>query len=371
MDDSKVRDVDDMVQHLRGARMPPAFDIKDVMLFVDNDMAGIRERFDKMPFLPWTMPDVESQLLFKEAHDDSLRDVTLEKRRYLNSEEFRGQWGFEQNRLNSYKTAAYLMRLTFRLLETLQDPERPITYETLAEFDGTVCCDLNHKRFNGPRSQYVEGIFQFHIPSCDYLIFLDEGCEKLRREPLYCECLLDPYGDDSEEDPYIGWLASKHGAILTHYVYWYDDENAPRVFLESLLRFMFDVHFHDIQMLVNGRGEFNFYTGYALPLVWVAMRKALGEDGRAGVCPVCGRHFIATGERGYRRLYCGRTSCKKAYQRVRSALKRMNEGESPEEAARRTPSISLARIVDIALRNRAALEREYPNVVFDELARRR
>lgn len=91
------------------------------------------------------------------------------------------------------------------------------------------------------------------------------------------------------------------------------------------------VHLYDARAY-SCDGEIFFQTGSVVSAIWYCLVDSFRE-GRAGLCLACGKPFIAFGERGNQRLYCG-SACNKKYQRFAKFESLLVQGKTSLEAAK-------------------------------------
>lgn len=351
------------LQGFIGVFQVPKVSIDDVLLLVDGDIEQVSERFKKLPFLPDYLGHKTREITLYKVNGMLDERRAKELQDAIHSDKCHFRVNDESNIRSNFALAQMFATLAFRLFELLQDEDsHPITWDVLdslnvmsqrVEVDGGI----------------IECSFYFNIPPCDYLQFISDGCEKLLNEWLFCDCYLHPVNEKDGKDPILGWLMSEHGAQLSYTQRVLNNKKAPRTTANYLLKFLLDLHLHDVQVTTYGIGEYSLLSAHSLSAVWVALREELSE-GRAGVCRVCGRHFVAKNERKEKTRYCiPNGSCSRKYRRTRSTLNLMNEGSDIKEAAKVVGNISPKTVAKIAIRNRYDLEREFPNVDFDQLGK--
>lgn len=338
----------------------------DVEMFLNGTRSEVGQRLARMQFLPNYLGDCIGWIATWRLHG-LISDEDVEKLREALS--FANDNSLEQW-ASSLETSRKLFHLAFRLSERIKHSyERPVTFETITEeFGGRL------QTIPGSTDSEAIALFDFEIPPSPYLQFIAEGCKEFERHYKSGLSLI-PRGSDSDH-PIIGWLASKDGATLSISIIcrrppYGEDAGTPKQILESLLQMLLDLHLHDVRMHSEANAEYTLVSTCALSALWVELRRELAE-GRATICPACGKRFVVYGKRQERRLYCDNNdNCKNAYIRTKKVLSYINDGLSPEDASAKVANIGLKRVASIAARNRSALAQEFPNVDFDALAERR
>ena len=341
----------------------PAVTGEDVLLFVESDMPSIRGRFANMEFLPPYIGRIEDRAL-RHHIDGTLGDDAFTRvEALISSSDCLFRKNNELNVARCYECACKFIRIAFELFELSHNPEEHSVNDEVIKALGVV----NEHVERGVRVT----TYAYNLPACEYLQFISDACDEVRKEPLCVDCFLDPIGDFAP-DPIAGWLACTEGAQLIYTTRVPERSGSRRRSLDYLLAFLLDVHFVGVRQLfnVNKPGDYLLVATDALTALWVALRDELGEGGRAGECRVCGRRFIAHDERKEKRRYCS-ASCQKAFRRTREVLSLINDGMEPSLAAKQIAGISLKRAANIAARNRYVLEKEFKGVDFDALAERR
>lgn len=85
--------------------------------------------------------------------------------------------------------------------------------------------------------------------------------------------------------------------------YYEDNEAGARKCLNSLVDRLFTLHLNDVKTVsVDGGQEARIITTGISSLWWCALDSMRG--GRLGICEVCGKPYVARGERGKPRKYC-------------------------------------------------------------------
>lgn len=149
-----------------------------------------------------------------------------------------------------------------------------------------------------------------------------------------------------------------------------DNARGWHTFMDYLLKFLLDIHLHDVQIVTYDVGKQLCVAKHAVAAVWVCLREEL-SGARAGVCRVCGKPFIASNERKEKARYCQQGgTCAKAFARARKVLEAVDAGTGLDEALDSIGKISRRKLADIATRNYYVLSLEFPNVDMETLARK-
>ena len=265
----------------------------------------------------------------------------------------------EEDRRRVVGTLRALMRLAFRACEILDNPGEHA-------LDGAELAGLGLEA--SPSAQdgaLLDYRFVWPVPACSYLQAAWLGCEGLAGAPFWCECTVLPEDPADDWNPVLGWAGNTHGATLCFSQRGVADGRAGREeAVRTLLKFLLDLGLSDCRVVTYDGGKELVAAPHAVAAAWSTLREQM-DVGRAGVCRVCGRPFVAIGERKSKARYCQPNgACSKAFRRTRGVLRAVAEGAELEYAVAHTAGISLARFADIALRNRASLETEYGAAVM-------
>lgn len=270
-----------------------------------------------------------------------------------------GEW-----RERDLETLRMLVREAFALFELLQnEEEHPVTAETLEAF--------GVRRTRGRRPGTADYEASWLLSACDYLQFLSDGCDALAARPFFCDCRVEPLEGGDGRDPVLGWAANTGGARMAITMRGApDNARGWRRFMEYLLKFLLDANLHDVQLVTYDAGKQVCVAKHAVAAVWVCLREEL-SGGRAAVCRVCGKPFIASNERKEKARYCQQNgSCSKAFGRARKVLEAVEAGSSLDDALGGIGKISRRKLADIASRNYYVLSLEFPNVDMRTLERK-
>lgn len=262
------------------------------------------------------------------------------------------------------ETLRMLVRDAFALFELLQnEDEHPVTEAALARF--------GVGRVPGRETGTADFSAGWLLPACDYLQFLSDGCDKLSARPFFCDCSVEALDAGDGRDAVIGWGANEGGARMELRMRGLpDNARGWRTFMDYLLKFLLDVNLHDVQLVTYDAGKQVCVAKHAVAAVWVRMREEL-SGGRAAVCRVCGKPFIAANERKERARYCQQGgTCAKAFARARKVLEAVDGGEPLDDALAGIGKISRRKLSDIAARNYYVLSLEFPNVDMKTLERK-
>jgi len=268
-----------------------------------------------------------------------------------------------EGRERDLETLRMFVREAFALFELLQnEEEHPVTSATL-DAHGIA------RARNGKGK--VDLTASYLLPACDYLQFLSDGCDTLSARPFFCDCRVEPLDSDDGRDAVLGWSANRGGARMSFTVHGLPANDAgSKRFMGYLLKFLLDVHLHDVQVVTYDTGKQLCVAKHAVAATWVCLREEL-SGARAGVCRVCGKPFIASNERKEKARYCQQGgTCAKAFARARKVLGAVNEGSDLEDALDGIGKISRRKLADIASRNYYVLSLEFPNVDMETLERK-
>ncbi|MBQ9043800.1 MAG: hypothetical protein IJ111_13425 [Eggerthellaceae bacterium] len=333
----------------------------DVLMLVEDD-AGIddvAERFEGADLLPDYLSGHARALI--SIHGAFGKGA---KAAYLRYSELLEQRNARDWRERDLETLRMLVREAFSLFELLQnEEEHPVTVAVL---------DVHGVKRSKPKADgRIDLTASYLLPACDYLQFLSNGCDSLSARPFLCDCRVEPLEEGEGRDAVIGWAANKGGARMSFTVHDVpDNARGYRSFMGYLLKFLLDVHLHDVQLVTYDGGKQLCVAKHAVAAVWVCLREEL-SGARAGVCRVCGKPFIASNERKEKARYCQQGgTCAKAFARARKVLEAVNDGADLEDALGGIGKISRRKLADIASRNYYVLSLEFPNVDMETLERK-
>lgn len=324
----------------------------------DADVAARFQGIDLLP--PYTEEAIRRLVIWRGAR--KLPEAAY--KRY--SSRLRTAWDPEFDREFCLETLRDLVRTAFSLYELLQNPgEHPVAEADLARFGASK------EPAETGAAGLVDVTASFDVPACGYLQFLSEGCDSLSGRPFYCSCTVLPIDPADDADPLVGWLLNESGASVRFTMHdLSDDESGYRRFLEALLKFLLDIHLHDAQVVTYDVGKRVVAAKHAVAAVWSCMRDGL-DTGRAGVCRVCGKPFMATNERKSKARYCQQNgSCSRAFARVRKVLEIVETGATLDEALESVDGIGRRRFEDIARRNYYVLSLEFGGVDMETFERK-
>ncbi|MBQ9001131.1 MAG: hypothetical protein IJ087_04680 [Eggerthellaceae bacterium] len=354
--------VEDMVQQAfynGSASGDVTFD--DVLMLVEEDagLADIADRFDGADLLPdYLSQSAKSLIALHGAFGKGAKAAYL---RYSELLERRNARDWRERDL---ETLRMLVREAFSLFELLQnEEEHPVGAATL-ESHGV-------KRSHARKRGTVDLTASYLLPACDYLQFLSDGCDVLAARPFFCDCRVEPLEEGEGRDAVVGWAANRGGALMSFTVRDVpDNARGWRMFMDCLLKFLLDVHLHDVQVVTYDVGKQVCVAKHAVASVWVCLREEL-SGARAGVCRVCGKPFIASNERKEKARYCQQGgTCATAVARARTVLEAVDAGAGLDEALDSIGKISRRKLTDIATRNYYVLSLEFPNVDMETLERK-
>ena len=335
----------------------------DVLSLVGDEAtdAEVAARFQGMDLLPPYREEALRRLVLWHGAK-KISEATY--KRY--SQKLRSAWDPQIDSEFCIEALRELVRYAFALYELLQNPgEHPVGESDLARFNAA----------KEPAETGAEGLVdvvaQFDVPACSYLQFLAEGCDSLAGRPFHCSCYVLPIDPRDDADPLVGWLLNESGATVEFAMHDLpDNETGYLRFLESLLKFLLDVHLHDAQIVTYGVGKRAVAAKHAVAAVWSCMRDGL-DSGRAGVCRVCGKPFIAVNERKSKVRYCQQNgSCSRAFARVRKVLEIVESGAPLDDALDAVDGIGRKRFEDIARRNYHILSLEFGDVDMETFERK-
>lgn len=258
----------------------------------------------------------------------------------------------EERHLNDVRTARRLMRLALRLYDLLQN-EETINPSTLAGL-GVKTWSTARWSDDGEVASPVKGAidceWSVRLPPCYYLDYLQESVSWLSSDSWRADCTLEPESDEDGPLTPLGWASNRSGAVLSYRMHAFpDNKKGYRLAAVTLLSFIQDLHSAHVRVMNYDVGRVMAFSTDVVTQMWVRLRES-ASGGRVGFCKVCGKPFVATGERGHKHLYCG-DPCKQAFNRTRKVLSLVESGKTPEEAKAEVPGISLTRVKDIATRN--------------------
>lgn len=334
----------------------------DLQLFLAGQLDAIERQFQHAEFFPNYIPPFELKLLTALNRELISQEVFTERRSRLVT---------RTDPRDSYALASQLLQTAFDLFEVLQNTdEHPVTEDDAQRFGelGTDYHFVPEKDGSVSKREVVTLTFEVAIPNGDYLQFIADGCEVLSKSPFWADCFVHNDGGFVKRDDVTGQLLDDSGQ-LTFTAWTYPGKKCHEQLLISLLKFLLDLHLHDVQMVTYGVGQYTLVAKHALSALWVLLRED-ATSGRTGTCRVCGRRFIAHDERGIKRAYCDKT-CSRVFARTKNVLKLIDCGMSGPDAASQVDGISWQRALDIALRNRRILSEQFPSIDFDKLAERR
>lgn len=324
----------------------------------DAEVAARLQGIDLLP--PYAEEALRRLVLWRGAK--KISEATY--KRY--SQKLRSTWDPQLDREFCIETLRELVRCAFALYELLQNPGEHSMGEAELE------------RFNAAKraaetgaAGMVDIAASFDVPACSYLQFLSAGCDSLSGRPFYCSCHVAPIDPRDEPDPLVGWLLNESGATVEFAMHDLpDNATGYRRFLESLLKFLLDAHLHDAQIVTYDVGKRAVAAKHGVGAVWSCMRDGL-DAGRAGVCRVCGKPFIAVNERKSKARYCQQNgSCTRAFARVRKVLEIVESGTPIDEALDAVDGIGRKRFEDIARRNYHILSLEFGDVDMQTFERK-
>lgn len=257
----------------------------------------------------------------------------------------------EERHINEVRTARRLMRLALRLYDLLQNDAK-ITCSTLAEL-GIVA--RSTPRWSDAKEDFelergtIECDWSVTLPPSDYLEYVQESVDWLSSDAWRADCVIEAV-DGEGKLPHIGWVGTESSVRLSYVMHDVPDSaRGYRLAAVTLLSFVQDLHSCHVRVLNYGVGRVRMFSTDVVTQLWVTLRES-ASGGRIGFCRVCGKPFVATGERGFKHLYCG-NSCKQAFNRAKRVLALVEAGRPPEEAKDEVRGISLNRVKDIATRN--------------------
>ncbi len=169
---------------------------------------------------------------------------------------------------------------------------------------------LGGKRFRrGKKGQtIVGGTFSFDIPQGEYASYL---YQMALLESLACR-MMDvacPWGaawfrvDETGESHDAEYEEADGLCIICALGYYEDNEAGARKCLSTLADRLFTLHLNDVKTVsFDGGQEARIITTGISALWWCALDSM--RDGRLGICEVCGKPYVARGERGKPRKYC-------------------------------------------------------------------
>lgn len=354
--------VEDMVQQAfynGSAAGGVTFD--DVLMLVEDaaSIEDVSERFEGADLLPdYLSAHAKALISIHGAFGEGARTAFL---RYGELLEWRNALDWRERDL---ETLRMFVREAFALFELLQnEEEHPVTAETLGAH--------GVKSTKARKRGCVNLAASYLLPASDYLQFLSDGCDTLSARPFLCDCRVEPLEDGEGRDAVIGWAANRGGARMSFTARDVPDNvRGYRSFMSRLLKFLLDVHLHDVQLVTYDEGKQLCVAKHAVAAVWVCLREEL-SGARAGVCRVCGKPFIASNERKEKARYCQQGgTCAKAFARARKVLEAVNDGVELEDALGGIGKISRRKLHDIAARNYYVLSLEFPNVDMETLERK-
>ena len=326
----------------------------DVLMLVSDDATtdDVLERLEGVDLLPDYLQDMGRRLLLLRGTgrigDEEYRRASARLIAGINEKD---------NRRASVESMRASIRTAFELCNLLQNPEEHRADEDLLERLGTC-----QQPAESGDAGCVDIEWTGEVPSCDYLQFVSDGCESLAGRPFWAECSVRPRDPADDVDPACGWIGTSAGAYVTYVVRDVrDDDRKCETFARALLKFMFDVHLHDLQVVTYDVGRSCVASKHATGAIWSSFRQDV-DAGRTGRCRVCGKPFIAMGERKSKARYCVQNGgCSRAFARARKALEAIQTGSDVAEAAEQN-RISLRKLADICRRNYQVLTVEYQGV---------
>lgn len=162
----------------------------------------------------------------------------------------------------------------------------------------------------------VCGVFSIAIESSGYLKILEEGIRYAELIGFSCEL-----------------IRGKKENVLEIFVrsFNYYGVEGFRNEIYELIDALYTIHLNDVHTYTNN-GILVQEAHTLVSSLWYSTAEAF-RGGRPGKCKVCGNPFVAFGERGNKRLYCGQ-ACNKKNQRLKRFKNLIDKGYKQEEASK-------------------------------------
>ena len=162
-----------------------------------------------------------------------------------------------------------------------------------------------YRRAGKTEGQVMGATFDWRIPAGEYADYLVAAIEA---EESYCELLGVPCPWDYTRCP-DGDKAEAHRTgteglrMLCVLGYYERSASGARQCLADLVDRLFTLHMTDVRTVSLGGGQECRVIATGISSLWWCAIDSL-RDGRLGACEVCGKPYVARGERGKPRKYC-------------------------------------------------------------------
>ncbi len=281
---------------------------EDVAALVDADTAGKRRRYAERNgelFLTGVYGQSDEYLVDIEAAR-GLLVLAMKAKRAAESDEpvsFADMGRFEVTATEPSERARELIEAADRLDDEGAELAKGLGEAALEQF-------LGGRRFQrgGKGRNLIGGVFCLDIPRGDYAAYLHQ---MVLLESLACRMMdvaeswsaawfqVDENGESHDAE---AWEADGL-CIMCALGFYEDNEAGARKCLSTLVDRLFTLHLNDVKTVsFDGGQEARIITTGISALWWCALDSM--RDGRLGICEVCGKPYVARGERGKPRKYC-------------------------------------------------------------------
>ena len=281
---------------------------EDVAALVDADTTSKRRRYAERNgelFLTGVYGQSDEYLVDIEAAR-GLLVLAMEAKRAAESDEpvsFTDMGRFEVTATEPSERARKLVEAADRLDDEGAELAKGLGEAALEQF-------LGGRRFQrgGKGRDLIGGVFCLDIPRGDYAAYL---YQMVLLESLACRMMdvAEPWSatwfqvDESGESHDAEASEADGLCIMCALGFYENNESGARKCLSTLVDRLFTLHLNDVKTVsFDGGQEARIITTGISALWWCALDSM--RDGRLGICEVCGKPYVARGERGKPRKYC-------------------------------------------------------------------